>query len=78
MDEAILLVQYNAKYPIASVIVATKASKSLRFGLKSFHDKFISEYSNYFEDYHNISKFKEASMLVETIFEFVPIYKEKT
>ena len=77
MDKAVLLIQYDKRYPIASVLVASKSCKSLRDSLKVFHDKFISIYYNEKEDFQDINKFKDARNLVKTIFEFIPEYVKK-
>jgi hypothetical protein len=77
MDKAILLIQYDKRYPIASVLVSTKSSKLLRSGLKEFHDQFISKFFTENIDYHDTTSFRDADKLVSIIFEFIPIYKKK-
>ena len=72
MDRAVLLIQHDKRYPIASVLVSSKSTKSLRIGLKSFNDQFILKYYNENVDFHEVSKFSEAKMLVNSIFDFVP------
>jgi hypothetical protein len=78
MDAAVLLIQYDKRYPIASVLVASKSCKSLRYGLKEFHDQFISKYYHEKDDFQDINKFKDARNLVKKIFEFVPEYIKKS
>ena len=75
LDKAILLVQHDKDYPIASVIIATKSSKSLRQSLKTFHDQFITQFSAHFDAFHNINKFKEAQKIVDRVFGHIPYYK---
>jgi hypothetical protein len=78
MDRAILLIQHDTKYPIASVLVTSKSSKSLRNGLRIFNEEFISRFYTDDIDSHEVSKFADADNLVEKIFEFVPKRKEQT
>jgi hypothetical protein len=72
MDRAVLLVQHDKRYPIASVLVTSKSTKSLRYSLKTFNDQFISNFYTDEIDIHEVSQFKDASILVEKIFDFVP------
>lgn len=75
-DQAVLLVQHDLVHPIASVIVSSKSCKSLRYGLKQFNEQFVSKYSSDVkENYHNVSRFKDAIVLVKKVFDFVPEYK---
>lgn len=78
MDRAILLVQHDKRYPIASVLVTSKSTKSLRYGLKLFNDQFILKYYNENVDIHEVSKFSDAHLLVHNIFDFVPERMQKT
>ncbi|MHA2391214.1 MAG: hypothetical protein ACXAEX_04535 [Promethearchaeota archaeon] len=75
MDKAILLIQHDKKYPIATVLVTSKSTKSLRYGLKTFYDQFIEEFYSG-QDLSEISRFEDAKKLVEVVFDFVPIYIE--
>ncbi|MFX0029135.1 MAG: hypothetical protein ACFE8B_07995 [Candidatus Hermodarchaeota archaeon] len=77
MDKAVLLVQQDVKYPVVSVLVTSRSCKSLRYGLKTFHDQFVLKYASDFENIKEPSKFKEAENLIEKIFEFVPEYLKK-
>lgn len=72
MDRAVLLIQHDKRVPIASVLVTSKPTKSLRYGLRTFNDEFISKFYTEGIDFHEVSKFKDASILVEKIFDFVP------
>jgi hypothetical protein len=74
MDKAILLIQHDIKFPIVSVLVTSKSSKSLRYSLKKFHDQFILKYSSDFNNFQDVERFQEANILVEKVFEFVPKY----
>jgi hypothetical protein len=76
MDRAILLIQHDKRIPIASVLVTSKSTKSLRYGLRVFNEEFISRFYTDDIDFHEVSKFKDASLLVEKIFEFVPERRE--
>jgi len=77
-DQAVLLIQHNLQYPIASVIIASKSCKSLRYGLKEFNEQFVSKYSSDIEkNYHNVSRFEGASAIVDKVFDFVPEYQHE-
>ncbi len=76
MDRAVLLIQHNEDYPVASVLVTTKSSKSLRYGLKKFNSQFIEEFKSHFGGLYEVSRFKKAKVLVEEFFDFVPDYLE--
>jgi hypothetical protein len=78
LDRAVLLIQHNKNYPVASVLVTTKSSKSLRYGLKKFNSQFIDEFKSHFGGLYEVSRFKKAKALVEEFFDFVPDYLEKT
>ncbi len=74
LEKAILIVQKQEKYPIAFVLISTKSSKSLRKGLNCFIERFIKEYSEYFQIPHDTEKFKSASHIILDCFSFVPVY----
>ncbi|NHJ22148.1 MAG: hypothetical protein EAX91_14475 [Candidatus Lokiarchaeota archaeon] len=75
MDQATLLIQHTKNTPIASVLVTSRASKSLIYGLKKFNSEFIKRFQSRFGNLYEVSKFKEAQELVDDIFDFVPEYK---
>ncbi|MFX1446968.1 MAG: hypothetical protein ACFFCG_02390 [Promethearchaeota archaeon] len=75
MDQAILLIQHEKNTPVASVLVTSKSSKSLIYGLKKFNSEFIATFQSQFDGLYEISRFKEAKKIVEHIFDFVPEYK---
>jgi hypothetical protein len=72
MDRAVLLIQHDKRFPIASVLVTSKSTKSLRYGLKIFNDEFIAKFYHDKLDFHEVSKFKEADMIVDKIFDYIP------
>jgi ABC-type multidrug transport system fused ATPase/permease subunit len=76
MDRAVLLIQHDKKYPIASVLITSKSTKSLRYSLKVFYDQFISTFYTLGDDLHEVSKFEDATSLIKTIFDFVPEYRK--
>ena len=78
MDRAVLLIQHDKRYPIASVLVSSKSTRSLRIGLKLFNDQFILKYYNENVDIHEVSKFSEAKSLVNNVFDFVPERKRSS
>ena len=74
-DKAVLLIQHSLEYPIASVIIASKSCKTLRYGLKQFNEQFVSKFSADIEkNSPDISRFEEANVLVKKVFDFVPEY----
>jgi hypothetical protein len=78
MDQAILLVQHTQNSPVASVLVTSKSSTSLKLGLKKFNREFIDTYQNQFDELYEVSRFKDAKKIVDHIFDFVPEYKEQS
>jgi hypothetical protein len=72
MDRAVLLVQHDKRYPIASVLVTSKSTKSLRSGLKLFNEEFIAKFYHENIDFHEVSRFSGAHTIVEKIFDYVP------
>ena len=77
MDRAVLLIQHDKNYPVASVLITTKSSKSLRYGLKKFNSQFIDKFKSHFGGLYEVGRFREARALVEEYFDFVPDYLEK-
>ena len=74
LDQAILFIKHNISYPVASILIASKTSKSLRNGLEQFNDQFIAKFSESIEAANKISQFRGAVEIVEKIFEFIPKY----
>jgi len=74
LDNAILITRRSEQYPIVCVLVATKSTRTLRYALNSFMERFCSEYSQYFEKLSNIDPFQSASNLVNDRFSFIPVY----
>ncbi|MFX0092786.1 MAG: hypothetical protein ACFFBD_13580, partial [Candidatus Hodarchaeota archaeon] len=72
MDDAILILYRRIEKPIFCAIAATNFSPSLQNALELFTDKFIEEFSSEFSSPHDISKFDDASRLIEDYFSFVP------
>jgi len=77
MDRAVLLIQHNKNYPVASVLVTSKSTKSLRYGLKKFNNHFIESFQSNFGGLYEVSRFKKAKAFIEEYFDFVPQYLEK-
>jgi len=75
MDQAILLIQHEKKSPVASVLVTSKSSKSLKYGLKKFNSEFIETFQSQFDGLYEVSRFKGAQKIVDHIFDFVPVYR---
>ena len=77
LDKAVLMVQHDVKYPIVSVLVTSKSCKSLQYGLKAFHDQFISNYASNLDNLKDPTQFKGAEDLIEKIFDFIPEHVKK-
>ncbi|MHA1991985.1 MAG: hypothetical protein ACW98A_13525 [Candidatus Hodarchaeales archaeon] len=78
MDRAILLMHNDKIHPLASVLVTSKSTKSLRYALRTFNEEFISSFYRDGINLHEVSQFKDADKLVEKIFDFVPLRKKQT
>jgi hypothetical protein len=74
LADGIMLINRSVKYPIASVLVATKFSTSLRESLNVFAEKFYEKFEQYFETNMDLEKYASASELVGKIFPFLPDY----
>ena len=76
MDRAVLLIHHDKTHSIASVLIASKSSKSLRYGLKRFNEKFIAVYHSNLDEERKVGMFEETREIVDMVFDFVPSYKE--
>ena len=76
MDRAVLLIHHDKTHSIASVLIASKSSKSLRYGLKRFNEKFIAVYHSNLAEERKVGMFEETREIVDMVFDFVPSYKE--
>jgi hypothetical protein len=74
LARAILILHYSKDYPVMSVLFSTKSSQSLRYALESFTEKFVNEFSQYFDPPVNTKDFVTASDIVLDCFAFVPDY----
>jgi len=77
MDRAVILINHNNENSIASVLIASKSSKSLRYGLKRFNEEFVIQFQRTLEGSRKVSDFNEALKIVEHVFDFVPSYKSE-
>jgi hypothetical protein len=75
MDQAVLLIQHEKNTPVASVLVTSKSSKSLKYGLKKFNSEFIETFQSQFDGLYEVSRFRDAKKIVERIFDFIPVYQ---
>ena len=76
MDRAVLLIQHDKTYSIASILIASKSCKSLRYGLKRFNEKFIAVFGSNLDKERKVGEFEETQEIVDVVFDFVPSYKE--
>lgn len=69
LDEAVLIIQQDKKFPVACILVAAKSSRSLRNNLKSFTDQFFKKYASILgRRVNEVSQFEDATELVEKCF----------
>ncbi|MHA1460629.1 MAG: hypothetical protein ACTSO8_04025 [Promethearchaeota archaeon] len=76
MDRAVLLIHHDKTHSIASILIASKSSKSLKDALKKFNENFITVFRSNLDDERKVGSFKESQEIVDKIFDFVPNYKE--
>ncbi len=75
LAEALLIIYRSEQYPVATVLVTTRSSHTLREGLKNFSEKFFSEFSLYFDKDVHMNTYNPAKQLITECFPFVPEYK---
>jgi len=75
MDRAVLLIQHDKIHSIASILIASKSSKSLRYGLKRFNEKFVSDFRTTLNGERKVGMFEETRALIDSVFDYVPSYK---
>jgi len=75
MDRAVLLIHHDKTYSIASILIASKSSKSLRYGLKRFNEEFVDFFHTQLEGERKLGMFEETRALVDNVFDYVPSYK---
>jgi hypothetical protein len=74
LENGILVLQRTYKYSVASVLVATKSTQTLRYAIDAFTEHFYEDYSQFFDDPSDIRNFASATELVDEHFSFVPDY----
>lgn len=74
VDNAILIVKRSEEYPIACILVASRASPSLRAAIDAFLNKFTTHFHQYFGNAAEIGRFAQAESLITECFNFVPNY----
>ena len=72
LENGVLVLQRTYKFSVASVLVATKSSQTLRHAIDAFTEHFYAEYSQFFDNPSEIQNFATASKLVDEHFGFVP------
>lgn len=78
LAQAVLILQREEETSVASILISTKSSKSLKNALVSFHKKFIEQFSQQLKIFGtggDTSYFKNASELVLQCFPFIPEYE---
>ncbi|MFW9952161.1 MAG: hypothetical protein ACFFKA_18725 [Candidatus Thorarchaeota archaeon] len=74
LDQAVLLIQHVKEYTIASILITSKSSKTLRYGLNKFNEGFIAKFQSELDDLHTVRKFEKAGEIIEHVFDFIPKY----
>ncbi len=78
LEKAVLLIQRSSDSPIMFILIATKASRSLRKALKAFTQRFAKEFASEIEEidsgFIDKSKFWKANDLLSEFFPFIPDY----
>ncbi len=74
MARAVLLLHQSVNYPVACVLVATKASPFLRASLDGFAKEFYAQFGDKIRDSRGKIPFQLAEPLVRKWFAFVPVY----
>lgn len=74
MDRAVLLIHHDKAYSIASILIASKSSKSLRYGLKRFNEDFVNAFQTRLNGERKVGMFEETRALVEKVFDYIPSY----
>ncbi len=77
MAEATLIYERSPVYPVACILVASKASKTLRDSLDAFSTKFFHQFGDKLEDSNNVTQFRPAEKLVEECFSFLETSQKK-
>jgi len=75
MDRAVLLIHHDKIHSIASILIASKSTKSLKYGLKRFNEQFITYYQSSLKDERKLGMFEDARNIIDNVFDFVPNYK---
>jgi hypothetical protein len=74
LARASLLAYRDARFPIVFVIVATKASRTLRDALRLFANRFLSDFKDNLATKNDVGQFDPANAIVAECFPFVPEY----
>ena len=74
MSNALMIIYRIPKSPIAFIFAATRASRTLRDGLKLFAEQFCNEFQEYFIDPTHTDRFSKAELIIEKCFPHIPIY----
>ncbi len=76
LDRAVLLIHHDEKQSIASILIATKSTKSLRYGLKRFNEECVECFQSSLDTEKDFGKLEEVKEIIEKVFDFVPRYIE--
>jgi hypothetical protein len=75
MEKGVLLINRDPKYPVASVLIASKSSRVLRDALTTFNRKFVEKFGQHLDKNESIEVFKGAKDLVDSCFSFIPVFE---
>jgi len=74
VTDALIMIQYDTRYPVATFLVTTRPSQSLRDGLQMFAQKFSETFLTPTYNSSDMSQFSGALDLIGAIFPQVPVY----
>lgn len=74
VERGILLIKRDDKHVLSYVLIATKASQTLRSALELFAADFVKNFRQQLQERNEVSLFQNASEIVESVFAFVPNY----
>jgi hypothetical protein len=77
MDRAVLLIHHDKTYSIASVLIASKSTKSLRYALKRFNEEFVENFQSTLDIDKKSGRIEGTRKILEKVFDFIPSYKKE-
>ena len=76
LEDAVLIINNVEQHSIASVLITTHSSKSLRLALDFFTERFITKFSEHLDKTAEVQRFAPASELIKECFPFIPEWEQ--